>query len=117
MKMPIEERNRLVEAHLWCIDSVIRQNHCLMQVAHLDRDDVYQSLAMRLIRAVELYRPGSRSLKGYIFMQLQYEMLNCKSAKARYGFHAAPFDLRGAVVSLDVLAAEPYWESNICTVA
>ena len=93
--MPVEERNALVLAYLWCIDSVIRQNYSLVQAAHLDRDDVYQSLALRLIRAVERYRPGARSLKGYIFSQLKYELLNCKSAQRRYGFCNAPYDLRG----------------------
>lgn len=103
-QLSIEERNELVVAYLWCIDCVIRQNYSLVQAAHMDRDDVYQCLAMRLIRAVELYRPGARSLKGYIFMQLKYELLSCKSSKARYGFSAAPYDLRGAVVSMDALA-------------
>ena len=107
--MSVEERNRLVVAYLWCIDCVIRQNYSLVQAAHLDRDDVYQSLAVRLIRAVELYRPGARSLKGYIFSQLKYELLNCKSARVRYGFGAAPYDLRGAVVSLDALI-----EADLC---
>ena len=102
-RIAIEERNQLVMDYLWCIDTVIHQNYSLVQAAHLDRDDVYQSLALRLIRAVELYRPGSRSLKGYIFSQLKYELLNCKSAKVRYGFSAAPDDLRGAVVSMDAL--------------
>lgn len=99
-----EERNRLVLSYLWCIDSVIRQNLSFIQAAHLDKEDVYQSLAIRLIRAVEIYRPGTRSLQKYIFKQLKYEILNCKSAKRRYGFSAAPYDLRGAVVSLETLA-------------
>lgn len=116
--MPIEKRNQLVMDHLWCIDSVIRQNHSLIQAAHLDKEDVYQSLAMRLIRAVELYRPGAKSLKGYVFMQLKYELLNCKSAKARYGFCAAPYDLRGAVVSWEAWTERnPHWESVICAIA
>ena len=113
--MSVKERNDLVVAYLWCIDCVIRQNYSLVQAAHLDRDDVYQTLAIRLIRAVELYRPGPRSLKGYIFMQLRYELLNCKSSKARYGFRGAPYDLRGAVVSMDALAeADPCWENKLC---
>ena len=102
--MSIQERNDLVVTYLWCIDCVIRQNYSLVQATHLDRDDVYQALAVRLIRAVELYRPGTRSLKSYIFKQLKYELLNCKSAKARYGLGAAPYNLRGAVVSLEALA-------------
>lgn len=113
-----EERNTLVLSYLWCIDSVIRQNYSLVQAAHLDRDDVYQSLALRLIRAVEQYKPGARSLKGYIFTQLKYELLNCKSARCRYGFSSAPYDLRGAVVSLNALAeADPYWEPTASVVA
>ena len=52
--MSVKERNDLVVAYLWCIDCVIRQNYSLIQAAHLDRDDVYQTLAIRLIRAVEL---------------------------------------------------------------
>ena len=102
--MSIEERNRLVVACLWCIDYVIRQNHGLIRAAHLDRDDVYQNLAVRLIHAVERYRPGPRSLTGYIFMQLKYELLSCKSAKARYGFCDAPYDLRETVVSWEAWA-------------
>ena len=101
--MTIQERNDLVVSYLWCIDCVIHQNYGLIQAARLDRDDVYQSLALRLIRAVELYKPGARSMKGYIFSQLKYELLTCKSSKVRYGFCAAPYDLRGAVVSLDAL--------------
>ena len=72
----LEERNRLVVDYLWCIDCVIHQNYSLVRAAHLEWDDVYQTLAMRLIRAIELYRPGARSLKSYIFSQLQYELLN-----------------------------------------
>lgn len=103
VNMSVEERNKLVTSYLWCIDCVIRQNYSLVQAAHLDKDDVYQDLALRLIRAVERYRPGTRSLKGYIFAQLKYELLNCKSAKARYGFCAAPYDLRGTVISIGSL--------------
>lgn len=117
MCIPMEERNRLVAAHLWCIDSVLRQNSGLMQAAHLSREDVYQTLALRLIQAVERYRPGARSLKGYIFAQLNYELLNCKSAKRRYGLCAAPYDLRDAVISLEGLAEMRHdWESAVCAV-
>lgn len=117
-QLSIEERNALVLSHLECIDSVIRRNYILIEAAHLDRDDVYQDLAIRLIHAVERYRPGALSLKSYIFRQLQYEMLNCKSAKVIYGFHGAPYNLRNASVSLDALdEADPYWESKYDFVA
>ena len=77
MTLTIPQRNSLVQEYLWCIDSVIKQNYSLLKAAHLDRDDVYQSLAMRLIRAVELYDPeneAGKSLKGYIFMSLRFAL-------------------------------------------
>ena len=76
----IAERNRIVEENLHWIGKIIQRNAALMRAAHLDYDDVYQDLAIRLI---------------------QYEMLNCKDSRRRYGFTAAPRDLRGAVISLD----------------
>lgn len=60
MKITIKKRNRIVEEYLWCIDRVIRQNWHLIEAAHLDRDDVYQDLAIRLIRAVAGVRPQKR---------------------------------------------------------
>lgn len=48
----VAQRNAIVVEHLWCINAVIRQNRALMRTAGLDYDDVYQQLAIRLIRAV-----------------------------------------------------------------
>ena len=87
----IEKRNQLVEQYLWCIDVVIRQNYALIAGAHLDRQDVYQTLAERLIRAVERYDPQRGStLKVHIFCptaiwdtflrQFQGEVRNYKCA-------------------------------------
>ena len=44
----IAERNRIVEANLYRIENIIRQNKALMKAARLDYDDVYQQLAVRL---------------------------------------------------------------------
>ena len=112
-----KQRNTLVEQYLWCIDSVMRQNGSLIRAAHLDREDVYQSLAARLIRAVELYDPKKKaggSLKGYIFMSLRYEMRTCSSARTQYGFRDAPHYLPKAVVNISALEeSDPYWETRI----
>lgn len=97
----ITERNRIVEEHLYCIDRIIRRNSPLMRAAHLDYDDVYQDLAIRLIRCVSGFNPEKGELEQHIMAQLQYEMLNCKDSRHRYGFTAAPRDLRGAVISLN----------------
>ena len=114
MKITIKKRNRIVEEHLWCIDRVIRQNWHLIEAAHLDRDDVYQDLAIRLIHAVAGFDPKKGRLEQHIVAQLRYELLSCKSAQKRYGLKDAPYDLRGAVISLDVLAdSDPGWERYI----
>lgn len=97
----IAERNRLVERHLHCIDKVIWRNRALMRAAHLDYDDVYQELAVRLIRCVETFDPEKGNLEQHINAQLQYELMNCKDSRRQYGFTHAPYDLRGAVVSLN----------------
>lgn len=117
MNMTISQRNSLVEKYLWCIDSVIHQNFSLMKAARLDRDDVYQTLAMRLIRAVELYDPNNgagKTSKGYIFMSLRYALCTCAGSQARYGFREAPHYLPNAVLSIDALReSDPYWEMRI----
>ena len=97
----IAERNRIVEENLYWIDRIIHRNWALLDAAHLDYDDVYQDLAIRLIRCVESYDPAKGKLDQHIMCQLQYEMLNCKDSRRRYGFTGAPYDLRGAVISLD----------------
>jgi hypothetical protein len=97
----IAERNRIVEEYLYCIDRVIHRNWPLMRAAHLDYDDVYQDLAIRLIRCVAGFDPDKGELEQHIMAQLQYELLNCKDSRRRYGFTSAPRDLRGAVISLN----------------
>lgn len=91
----ILERNRIAEEHLWCIDSVMRKNHALIRAARLDYEEVYQQLALRLIRAVETFDPD----KGVL---LKYELLSCKTPRRLYGITNAPADFCGKeFISLD----------------
>ena len=100
----ILERNRIVEEHLWCIDSVMRKNHALIRTAHLDYEEVYQQLALRLIRAVETFDPDKGVLHIHILAQLKYELLSCKTPRRLYGITHAPADFRGReLISLDAL--------------
>lgn len=104
----LAERNRIVEENLYRIKNTIRRNRALMEAVRLDYDDVYQQLAIRLIRCVEGFDPEKGKLGQHINAQLQYELLNCKDSRTLYGFTRAPRDLRGAVISLgdcDWLAA------------
>lgn len=100
----ILERNRIVEEHLWCIDSVMRKNHALIRAARLDYGEVYQQLALRLIRAVETFDPDKGVLRIHILAQLKYELLSCKTPRRLYGITHAPADFQGReLISLDAL--------------
>lgn len=88
-----QERNALVESHLGCIWWTINKNRRLIAAADLDDDDVFQQLAVRMIRAIQNYDPDKgKDLEQHIFAQLQYEILNCKDAAKRYGLKGAPME-------------------------
>ena len=101
MKMCEVLLNALVEKYLWCIDTVIRKNRPLMRAARLEYDDVYQQLALRLIRAVAGFDPQKGTLQQHIFAQLRMELLNCKRPYRLHGMTGMPADSCGNVISLD----------------
>ena len=103
----IAERNRIVEENLPIIDKVIRRNWSLMIAAHLDYDDVYQDLAVRLIRCVESYDPDKGTLHAHIYSQLKYELLNCKTPLKRTGITGLSHNSRwNDVLSMDALGED-----------
>ena len=101
----IAQRNALVEKYLWCIDTVIRKNRPLMRAAQLEYDDVYQQLALRLIRAVAGFDPQKGTLQQHIFAQLRMELQKTAHSKSAYrlcGLTGAPKEYRKSdMVSLD----------------
>ena len=108
----IEERNRIVEEHLWCVKAVMRQNNAVIRAARMDRDDVYQQLCLRLILAAGRYDPEKSELSSYILRQLQYELLSCKTSHMPCGIKNAPKELRyDSFVSLDAKDAGTYLDS------
>lgn len=101
----LTQRNELVEKYLWCVDTVIRKNRPLMRAAHLEYDDVYQQLALRLIKAVAGYDPEKGRLEQHIFAQLKYELLSCRSAYRLCGMTGAPHSFRKShIISIDTLS-------------
>lgn len=88
----VAQRNAIVVEHLWCINAVIRQNRALMRTAGLDYDDVYQQLAIRLIRSVAGFDPDKGKLEQHIFAQLKFELLNCKTPYRLCGMTGLPKD-------------------------
>lgn len=85
-----------------------------MQTEPVDPDDVYQSLAVRLIRAVNSYDPRKGYLEEYILSQLKREMVRIRSTQAVYGLTQAPANIGSTIVSLTIAAQrESYWETYI----
>ena len=108
----IEERNRIVEEHLWCVKAVMRQNNAVIRAARMDRDDVYQQLCLRLILAAGRYDPEKSELSSYILRQLQYEFLSCERMQMPCGIKDAPKELcDDSFVSLDAKDAEAYLDA------
>ena len=86
----IAQRNAIVEEHLYCIDTVIRKNSVLIRKAHLEQEDVYQDLALRLIDAVINFDPDKDELERYIYAQLADEMRCCRQSHRFYGIAGLP---------------------------
>lgn len=80
----ISQRNAIVEDHLWCIDSVMKENRTLIRAARLEADDVYQQLALRLIQAVMSYDPQKDNLEQHIFAQLRRELQKAAHSNVIY---------------------------------
>ena len=101
----IAQRNALVEECLPCIDTVMRRNRRLIRENRLDPEDVYQQLALRLIKAVGSYDPDKGELETHVMAQLRYELLNCKSSYRRFGITDAPNDVEDSIISLEAYRA------------
>lgn len=98
----IAQRNALVEEHLPRIDAVMRHNRKVIRDARLDQDDVYQQLALRLIRAVANFDPDKGDLETHITAQLNHELRNCLHPHSRFGVTNTSEDLSGKIISLEV---------------
>ena len=87
----------------------IEKNRALIEAAHLDRDDVFQDLSIRLIRAVGSYDPDKGTLKQHIFSQLRYELRSCAAPCRPTGITDAPRDFRkSGIASLEACASVEY---------
>ena len=83
----IAERNRIVEENLHWIDKIIQRNAALMRAAHLDYDDVYQDLAIRLIQCVENFDP-ERAI--WISTSCASSSMRCSTARTAAAGTALP---------------------------
>lgn len=65
-KITTQERNALVEAHLGCIWWTINKIRRLISAVGLEDDDVFQQLAVRMIRVGRLLQTG-RGLRPHTY--------------------------------------------------
>ena len=79
----IAERNRIVETHLWCIDAVMQACPKAVRKTRMEREDIYQQLALRLVQAVDRYDPVKAGLVEYIFAELKAELRDCAAPAQR----------------------------------
>ena len=79
----ITERNRIVETHLWCIDAVMQACPKAVRKTRMEREDIYQQLALRLVQAVDRFDPVKAGLVEYIFAELKAELHDCAAPAQR----------------------------------
>lgn len=102
--LSIEERNAIVEKNLPLIDRVMSKHKDVIKYVHMDRDDVYQQLAEKLVTAVDAFDTSKGKLENYLETQLEREVFICAHPRRLYGLTDAPTALRrNRVVSLDAL--------------
>ena len=100
----IEERNAIVEKSLFLIDNTMQKHRDIVKAARMDRDDVYQQLAERLINALDAYTFAKGKLEVYLETQLECELFNCAHSRRLYGLNDAPITFRkNRVISLNAM--------------
>lgn len=103
------QRNLIVEGSLPLIDKVMERHEDIIKVTRMDRDDVYQQLAERLVNAVDAYIPAKGYLEEYLEIQLERELFNCAHPRRLYGMTNAPVVFRAnRVVSLDAMREDAF---------
>jgi hypothetical protein len=97
----IAQRNQIVEAHLRCVEQLMQEKGEVITAEHLDKDDVYQQLATRLILAVSGFDPDKSTLRQHIFAQLRHEFEKCRSPYRKHGLTGVPNGHTSNIISLD----------------
>lgn len=113
-------RNEIFLENKGMIWRVMRRNWPLICALRLDRDDVYQELAMAALNAIDNFDPmRSECIQAHIWMKLQYAVLDIKRQYRPCGLTCFGKQQRPVVVSLEqneglerFLAVEPQEETS-----
>lgn len=94
-------RNNIFLENEDLIRNTIRRHWPLIRALRLERDDVYQELAMAALAAIDAFDESrSNSIQAHIWMQLQYAILGLKR-KHRPGGLTQFCQWRPVIVSLE----------------
>lgn len=86
-----EERNRIFLSKAYLIDWTIRRHWTILRACRLERDDVYQELAVSLLGLLERYDPARcPNLDAWLSIQLWRDLLDLRPCGKRYGIPCAP---------------------------
>jgi len=82
--MTTEDRNYLFEEKAYLVNATMNRYNTLVRACHMEDEDVYQQLSLRLLCAIGEYDPAAYpEWDAYLTGQLYDELLNMK---AREGF-------------------------------
>ena len=99
--MDFTSRNEIFLENEGMIRRVMRRNWPLICAMRLDRDDVYQELAIAALNAIDTFDPTrSECIRAHIWMKLQYAVLDIKRQYRPCGI-TGQNKVRTVVVSLD----------------
>lgn len=71
----VQERNEIVVSLLNDIWAVINRNRTLVIATGIDREDLYQELAIGLIRAVDTYDPAKGKIRTHAGKTMKYALM------------------------------------------
>lgn len=84
--MELDARNEIFLENEGMIRRTIRRNRLLIRALGMDLDDVYQELALAELKAIDGFDPSrSESIRGHIWVQLQYAVLDMKRRQRPHG--------------------------------
>lgn len=101
--LTVEERNDLVMECLYQIDRVMNKNRTWIMATGANRADIYQDLALALIKAVGSKRLTGDELDAYILVSLQGALKNSINGLINAGLTHIPPGERASVQSLNYM--------------
>lgn len=103
-KIPPLAMEQLVAQNLDVIDFVINERRAYIFASKMEYDDVRQELAVVLVRAIQIYRPGGKAtLRTYIGESLRHALPYITAKYGRRGMTGVPKDCWPHICSLNQL--------------